>query len=502
MSDEDPRSKDVRWGRFRFGVIGSLLSSPPAHGELETEIQKLAKRMWRHPFSGEWMTAGASTISKWYYSAKGSEDPITELSRQIREDSGKTRAISAELIRELLQQYEYHSSWSYQLHSDNLAVVAMKDVKFGSPPSYSTVRRFMISRGLTKKAKPKTDTPAALEAASRLDQLEVRSWEVTHVNALWHYDFHIGSLQVLLPNGEWHFPHCFCCLDDHSRLACHMQWYLTESAETVAHGLSQGFMKRGLPRGSLSDRGKAMIAAETQTGLKDLGINLQTTLAYSPYQNGKQEAFWNQAEGRLLAMLEGVKILTLDLLNEATQAWVELEYNRAIHSELGVTPIQRYLEGPDVGRSCTSTERLRNVFTRKVDRQQRKSDGTLTLETVRFEVPSRFRHMKEMHLRYAKWDLSYVLLVDDRTDTVLGRLVPLDKAANADGRRRQRHDAPALVKGPPKKPGIAPLLGQLMDEYRASGFPPGYLPKTSYGPDYDEVTPDEVILDEDGDKDE
>jgi hypothetical protein len=45
-------------------------------------------------------------------------------------------------------------------------------------------------------------------------------------------------------------------------------------------------------------------------------------------------------------MLEGHKGLTLALLNEATQAWVELEYNRALHSEIGETPLRRFLAGP------------------------------------------------------------------------------------------------------------------------------------------------------------
>jgi putative transposase len=40
----------------------------------------------------------------------------------------------------------------------------------------------------------------------------------------------------------------FGVLDDRSRLACHLQWYLSESAENIAHGLSQAFLKRGLPR--------------------------------------------------------------------------------------------------------------------------------------------------------------------------------------------------------------------------------------------------------------
>jgi hypothetical protein len=33
--------------------------------------------------------------------------------------------------------------------------------------------------------------------------------------------------------------------------------------------------------------------------------------------------------------MEAVPELTLSLLNEATQAWLELEYNRSPHSEIG-----------------------------------------------------------------------------------------------------------------------------------------------------------------------
>jgi hypothetical protein len=49
-------------------------------------------------------------------------------------------------------------------------------------------------------------------------------------------------------------------------------------------------------------------------------------------------------------MLEGIADLTLDQLNEATLAWIEMEYNRSVHSELGEAPLQRYLHHRDVGR--------------------------------------------------------------------------------------------------------------------------------------------------------
>jgi transposase InsO family protein len=145
-------------------------------------------------------------------------------------------------------------------------------------------------------------------------------------------------------------PQALGVLDDRSRLCCHLQWYADETAEALIHGLSQAFHKRGLPRALLTDNGAAMIAAETVEGLERLGVVHHTTLPYSPKQNGKQESFWGQIEGRLLPMLEGEPELSLDLLNIATQAWVEEEYQRKEHSEIRESPLARYLRGPSVGR--------------------------------------------------------------------------------------------------------------------------------------------------------
>jgi hypothetical protein len=218
-----------------------------------------------------------------------------------------------------------------------------------------------------------------------------------------------------------------------------------------------------------------MIARETTQGLSRLSVTHQTTLPYSPYQNGKQESFWNPVEGRLLAMLEGEPDLTLALLNEATQAWVEMEYNREVHSETAQAPLTRWLDGPTVGRDCPTVDDLRLAFTDGKTRNQRTSDGTASIEGARFEIPSRFRHLRKLHLRYASWDLTHVWLVDERTGAVLSRLYPLDKARNADGFRGVTK--PAAPEALPQPAGIAPLLRKLMTEYAATGLPPAFIPK-------------------------
>jgi hypothetical protein len=288
----------------------------------------------------------------------------------------------------------------------------------------------------------------------------------------------VGSRKVVTPRGEWRAPVLFGVFDDRSRLACHLQWYLAETAENVAHGLSQAFQKRGLPRAGLSDNGAAMTAAEIVEGLERLGIMHQTTLPYSAYQNAKSETFWGQVEGRLIAMLEGVPDLTLAFLNDATQAWAEYEYNRKLHSEIGQTPVERFLAGPDVMRPSPDSAALRLAFARNDSRTQRRSDGTIVIEGRRFEVPNRYRHLARLAVRYAGWDLTTVHLVDERTGAVLCRLYPQDKAQNASGLRRSLDKVdPEPVVAPASCTGIAPLLAKLIDQHAATGLPPAYLPK-------------------------
>lgn len=469
-----------RWARLRFSIVGPLLASPPGRGELRTELEKLAAKHWLHPVTGEPVRFGFSTIQRWYYTALAErQDPVGVLRRKIRSDSGQQQ-VNPELARLLEAQYAAHQRWSYQLHVDNLRALVVGQPRYGAMPSYATIVRYMKGHGWIRKSICRGKTTAGIERAqARLESREVRSYEVAHVNGLWHLDFHEGSHKILNPAGEWVKPQLLGILDDHSRLACHAQWYWSQSAENLAHGLSQGFLKRGVPRSLLSDNGSAMIAAETQQGLQRLGIVHDTTLPYSPYQNGKQESFWGQVEGRLLAMLENCADLTLAFLNEATQAWIEMEYQRRIHSEIGQTPLERFLQSPNVGRECPSMEKLRLAFCQETARTQRRSDGTISLEGIRFEVPSRFRHLPRVQLRYASWDLRDVHLVDPRTSTVLARLYPLDRARNADGLRRSLEptaNAIANGGGEPRDP-IAPLLRQLLEDYSATGLPPAYLPQ-------------------------
>jgi putative transposase len=462
LADRGREDRD-RWARLRFAIIGPLLASPPAKGRLQAALRELSERTWQHPVSGRPVRFGISTLERWLYAARAGDDPVTVLRTRIRTDAGQPRQLSPTVMEAIDAQYKLHPSWSVQLHYDNLCSA----LGAAELPSYATVCRYFAAHGLRRLRR-------SVEVKQHFAPREVRSFEVEHTNSLWHADFHEGSRNVLTAQGQWAKPYCLCVIDDRSRLACHIQWYLDQTAEHFVHGFSQALMRRALPRSVMTDNGSAMSAEEFKNGLHELGILHQPTLPYTPWANGKQERLWGTLEARLMAMLEGVGQLTLDFLNRVTHAWIEQDYHQRRDPDLGCSPLDRYRAGPDVGRECPPADRVRRAFQIEVTRIQRRSDGTIPLHGRRFEIPSQFAHLREVKVRYARWDLSRIDLVDPRSGAVLAALYPLDKSANAAALRHVVKPGAAPTLAPAG--GMAALLRKLLSDFEATGLPPPYLP--------------------------
>jgi transposase InsO family protein len=157
----------------------------------------------------------------------------------------------------------------------NLAVVVKEDLSVGPMVAYPTVCRFLKDHGLVRqKARPR-ERDKGVETA--VVPLETRSFEVAHVNALWHFDFHEGKRNVLTVQGEPKKPYLLGILDDCSRLCCHARWYeQRDNTEDLVHGFSQAIQKRKLPRATLSDNGSPMIAAESRDAALTTGARTWT----------------------------------------------------------------------------------------------------------------------------------------------------------------------------------------------------------------------------------
>jgi putative transposase len=177
--------------------------------------------------------------------------------------------------------------------------------------------------------------------------------------------------------------------------------------------------KRALPRSIMSDNGAAMSAAEFTQGVRgDWGFCIKPTLPYSPYQNAKMEFLWTPVLRVACCPCWKVK------RNSDTGS---AEPGDPGLGRKGISPqtpcrTERYAHCnaickiPMWGRdSPGSTGIAQRPFGARAHAKQRRSDGTISLDGKRFEVPSRYRHLEYIHLHYAQWDPGGVDMVDERS---------------------------------------------------------------------------------------
>ncbi|HEY5961202.1 MAG TPA: hypothetical protein VIV60_31810 [Polyangiaceae bacterium] len=88
-------------------------------------------------------------------------------------------------------------------------------------------------------------------------------------------------------------------------------------------------------------------------------------------------------------------------------------------------------------------------------------------------MPSRFRTLETVTLRYAAWDLTTVELVDPHTHVPLATLLPLDKQRNAESGRRALENIEVEASSQSHRAvGVAPLLQKHIEQQQALGTPP------------------------------
>jgi len=170
LADRGKEDRD-RWARLPFVIIGPVLASPPAKGQLRAALTALSERTWRHPVGGRPIRFGVSTLERWYHAARAAgDDPVTALRTRVRADAGQSRQPSPTVMAAIEAQYKQHPSWSVQLHYDNLGVAP-------ELPSCATVCRYFAAHGLRKLRR-------GVEVAQHFAPREVRSFEAEHTNAL------------------------------------------------------------------------------------------------------------------------------------------------------------------------------------------------------------------------------------------------------------------------------------------------------------------------------
>ena len=265
-------------------------------------------------------------------------------------------------------------------------------------------------------------------------------------------------------------------LDDRSRLVCHAAVVSRRDRRELVHGLSQAFLKRGLPRALMTDNGAAMIAEESRRGLHALGVVHQTTLPYSALPERQAGIVLGPRRGPPDGHARG---RAEPHAGSAQRGHPGL--GRAGIPPRACTPrsasrrSSAILPVPSVGAPVPRQRGAARAFRIEVTRRQRRSDGTFSLEGCRFEIPGALSPPTTSRA------LRPLGLQPRRSGRPAHRrhpvpVHPLDKSANADGQRRGARRPSAETSRRCRPRASRPCCANCSPSYAATGLPPAYLP--------------------------
>jgi putative transposase len=399
---------------FRFSVIGDFVNGTQmSRAEKRRLMRDKCARKWQIPFS-EKTRISMPTINRWVRLYKDSGRDLKSLLPKDRCDQGKSRAMDEDTCLSLIQLRQKMPDATVPLLIEQMN--RQNKVTSGIVLNNATVYRFLHHNDLMHPPQKKpTDR---------------RKFEAELPNDLWQSDvMHGPKVHV---DGKRRKTYLIAVIDDHSRLICHGQFYLSEKLAVYLQALEQALLKRGLPRKLYVDNGPAFRSRHLEQVTASLGIALIHSKPYKPQGRGKIERFFRTVRGEFLY---GFKGQTLDEINEAFDLYLHHIYHQRKHSATGKSPFQRFTDNMQCLRQAPTnlTDHFRQAARRRVGK-----DRTVTLNGKLYEAPvNLIGHQVELLFHADEPDCVEVRFKQKS----YGTLIPVDVHINCRVKRDRNHNA-------------------------------------------------------------
>ncbi len=374
---------------FRYGVIAPLLEEPHfACSDKTALIHQIAKQPHFLPGKGP-IIVNVRTIYDWLrrYRLGG----IAALRPKIRKDKGVSRILSVALIERAVElRKENPKRWTTTL----LDILKRDGTLQGKPiPHRATLDRHLSNRGASRRL-------LRVLGAKRTIKMEFKNF-----GDLWVGDYHHGPL-VLGLDGKPTKAKLGAFIDHTTRYPVADQYYLSETLDTLRDTLLRALLRWGLPEKIYVDNGAVYRAEQLAYSLKCIDCLLIHSRPYYSQGRGVIERWWQivlQFEAEIALREE---LLTIHELNRLWEAYKELRYCQAVHSELGISPNQAIAA---VTPKPIDPEVARELFLVRAKRTVNPKDACVPVAGRRFLCDAYLRGRK-VQVRYDPNDLSSVLI--------------------------------------------------------------------------------------------
>ena len=321
-TDEQKRRERAQAiGLFRYQLICPALDGGLSAKQRGKLVREIASRAHTDPF-GNLVRYSRDTLDRWIrrFRAGGFEELVPSARKPAARTDARTLELAAALKRE---------------NPDRTAAQVARILRASSgwSPSESTLLRHFHRLELIGPATGSAEVFGRFEAADP--------------NELWCGDALHG------PRIAGRKTYLFAFLDDHSRLITGYRFGYSEDTIRLAAALKPALAARGVPVGVYVDNGSAFVDAWLLRACAKLGVRLVHSTPHRPQGRGKVERFFRTVREQFLVEVADTEELPDDIdhsaalleLNRLFTAWVETAYHRAIHSETGQTPLDRWEAG-------------------------------------------------------------------------------------------------------------------------------------------------------------
>ena len=365
---------------LRFKIISGYLAQNPPRGQRRAMLEHLSKKQWMLE-TGEIVRVKPDTIRYWIrlYRNGGFE----ALKDKPRSDKG-CRAIPKEII-------DTACSLKQQVPERTIdRIIAIMENMQLAPPGLvrrSTLHRALQAKGLSqRKLKPP-------------EKRDLDRFAADYANDLWQSDMLQGPwLPDADKKGKMRRTYLYAFIDDASRLLLYGRFFFKGDLPALELVFKRALQRYGKPVRVYYDNAKVYRANHMRLICAELNIHRPIhTKPYRPEGHGKIEAFNRFCVTNFIAELKASAIGNLDQLNEAFFAFIDIEYNRRKHSELGISPKQRWLK--DASRiTYVEEEKIRTAF---LWRELRTADktGVIRLFNKKYKVAPNLAK-KKVEVRY------------------------------------------------------------------------------------------------------
>ena len=304
---------------FWCGLLTPVLFGRLDKVEERRELREISKREVVFP-SGRKRKPSLSTLKRKL--RKYRQGGFEAMARKPRNDRGKPRAVPPDVIATAI------AAKKEQPKRSPLMLNQILEQQHGKTVPRSTLYRHLKEAGAT-----------LLKLGATKQKVRKR-WTCEHTHDMWVGDFEYGP--YVLVDGKAVQSYLSAFIDVCSRYIVAARYYVRQNFDVLSDTLIRGFGEHGVPLKVYLDNGKVYHANALKRACYRLAISLLHRAKGDPAVGGLIERFFETAQSQFESEVRVGDMLSLDRLNEAFSAWLEVVHHQTANSETGQPPKQRY----------------------------------------------------------------------------------------------------------------------------------------------------------------